>query len=190
MSTSRLLVACCLTALACAGGLAQNGCGSKNSPGFGSEPPPAPSATGPAESSDAGPPGTGSSSGGGGSTGGGVGSLLGDGGGLAPGEAGANAPPGALPGVVRDFRFYDASDPMTDPDFENPPMNAPGGWDDRAITDDAVRRRHPRLRRRPDPGHPHDLRKRPDGGRADPVQQLVPRRAGRQRPRRLPAPAS
>jgi fibro-slime domain-containing protein len=39
-----------------------------------------------------------------------------------------------LTGVVRDFRFYDAGDPMTDPDFENPPVNARGGWDDRAIT--------------------------------------------------------
>ncbi len=31
--------------------------------------------------------------------------------------------PGVLTAIVRDFRLYDASDPTTVPDFENPPLN-------------------------------------------------------------------
>jgi fibro-slime domain-containing protein len=36
-------------------------------------------------------------------------------------------------GVVRDFRFYEAGNAMTDMDFENPPSTR-GSWDDHAIT--------------------------------------------------------
>jgi fibro-slime domain-containing protein len=55
------------------------------------------------------------------------------------GDGGATLPT-AITATIRDFRFYDASDPTTDPDFENPPygindMGQPspgydGDWDD------------------------------------------------------------
>jgi fibro-slime domain-containing protein len=48
--------------------------------------------------------------------------------------------PSAIAAVIRDFRFYDAGDPTTNPDFENPPVNTEedggmrvgyaGPWDD------------------------------------------------------------
>jgi fibro-slime domain-containing protein len=52
------------------------------------------------------------------------------------GVDGATLAPGMLMGVIRDFRFYDAGDPSTNPDFENPPstaMTSTNGWDDTAI---------------------------------------------------------
>jgi fibro-slime domain-containing protein len=36
---------------------------------------------------------------------------------------GAPFVPGALNAIIRDLRLYDAGDPTTDPDFENPPFN-------------------------------------------------------------------
>jgi fibro-slime domain-containing protein len=53
----------------------------------------------------------------------------------------ASASPGQLTMVVRDFRFYDAKDPTTDPDFENVPRtnaNPNGPWDDRGIVTDTL----------------------------------------------------
>jgi fibro-slime domain-containing protein len=69
-----------------------------------------------------------------------VGSLVGDGGGgPAPGDASGGAP-GTIHAVIRDFRFHDANDPTTNPDFENPPYGIDGNgnpspgyqgpWDD------------------------------------------------------------
>jgi fibro-slime domain-containing protein len=49
--------------------------------------------------------------------------------------------PSSLAAVIRDFRFYDAGDPTTDPDFENPPaqaMASANGWDDPDIVADAL----------------------------------------------------
>jgi fibro-slime domain-containing protein len=71
-----------------------------------------------------------------------VGSLVGDGGvGASSGDDGSA--PGNIVAVIRDFRFYDASDTTTNPDFENPPYNIDdngnpssgyqGPWDDHAI---------------------------------------------------------
>ena len=70
-----------------------------------------------------------------------VGSLVGDAGGA--GGDGSQALPGNIVAVIRDFRFYDAGDTTTDPDFENPPYNIDqngnpssgyvGPWDDHAI---------------------------------------------------------
>jgi fibro-slime domain-containing protein len=54
------------------------------------------------------------------------------------GDAGAGALPGTLLAVVRDFRFYDAGDPSTDPDFENPPTNGASSFDDPDIVTDAI----------------------------------------------------
>ena len=71
-----------------------------------------------------------------------VGSLLGDGGGGASRGDDGSAP-GNIVAVIRDFRFYDASDTTTNPDFENPPYDIDdngnpssgyqGPWDDHAI---------------------------------------------------------
>ncbi|HSY22131.1 MAG TPA: fibro-slime domain-containing protein [Polyangiaceae bacterium] len=54
--------------------------------------------------------------------------------------ADGSAVPSAIAATIRDFRFYDAGDPTTDPDFENPPVNTEedggmrigyaGPWDD------------------------------------------------------------
>jgi fibro-slime domain-containing protein len=69
-----------------------------------------------------------------------------------PGDAGATGLIGdggatAIAAIIRDFRFYDAGDPITDPDFENPPVNAVndagmrivgGPWDDRVIVTDTL----------------------------------------------------
>jgi fibro-slime domain-containing protein len=47
--------------------------------------------------------------------------------------------PGTLIAVIRDFRFYDAGDPSTDPDFENPPNNGGQvGGDDHDIVTDTI----------------------------------------------------
>jgi fibro-slime domain-containing protein len=72
-----------------------------------------------------------------------VGHLVGDGGAAATGDDGSSASPGMIVATIRDFRFYDAGDPTTDPDFENPPYNIDdngnpssgyvGPWDDHAI---------------------------------------------------------
>ena len=45
--------------------------------------------------------------------------------------------PGTLSAVIRDFRFDDAGDPSTDPDFENPAFDQQGG-DDRDIVTDTI----------------------------------------------------
>jgi fibro-slime domain-containing protein len=50
----------------------------------------------------------------------------------------AAALPGTLLAVVRDFRFYDAGDPTTDPDFENPPNTGGQGADDKDIVTDTI----------------------------------------------------
>jgi fibro-slime domain-containing protein len=91
--------------------------------------------------------------GGGGGNGGGDGSssdgsgLGGDGGKISFGDGGGSGDDGALPtsivATIRDFRFYDAGDPTTNPDFENPPYGIDetgdatagyaGNWDDPAI---------------------------------------------------------
>jgi fibro-slime domain-containing protein len=70
-----------------------------------------------------------------------VGSLGGDGG--MTGDDGSETASGTIVAAIRDFKFYDASDPTTDPDFENPPYNIgqngqpspgySGSWDDPAI---------------------------------------------------------
>ncbi len=61
--------------------------------------------------------------------------------------ASTSTAPGQLTMIVRDFKFYDANDPTTDPDFENVPKtdqngnpnNAYGGpWDDRNIVTDTL----------------------------------------------------
>jgi fibro-slime domain-containing protein len=80
--------------------------------------------------------------------GGEVGSLLGDGGASGSGSGGGGGdgsalPPGTIHATIRDFRFYNALDMTTDPDFENPPYNIgedggaspgyQGDWDDRVI---------------------------------------------------------
>jgi fibro-slime domain-containing protein len=69
-----------------------------------------------------------------------VGSLGDDGGG---GGDGSGLAAGNIVATIRDFKFYAANDPTTDPDFENPPFNiGPDGgadpgyaasWDDHAI---------------------------------------------------------
>jgi fibro-slime domain-containing protein len=56
--------------------------------------------------------------------------------------------PGTLTAIVRDFRVYDASNPTTNPDFENPPFNVgndgqpspgyKGSWYDTAIVTDLL----------------------------------------------------
>jgi fibro-slime domain-containing protein len=46
---------------------------------------------------------------------------------------------GELTIVVRDFKFYSASDTATDPDFENVPATGGGGpWDDKEIVTDTL----------------------------------------------------
>jgi len=50
----------------------------------------------------------------------------------------AGSLPGTLSAVIRDFRFYDAGDPSTDPDFENPPNNGAPSWDDPDIVTDTI----------------------------------------------------
>jgi fibro-slime domain-containing protein len=82
-----------------------------------------------------------------------AGSLLGEGGGASGGSSGGGddgsaLPPGTVHATVRDFRFYDAGDPATDPDFENPPYGIgpdggaspgyQGDWDDRVIVGPAL----------------------------------------------------
>src|SRR5579859_6386858 len=128
MSTKRLGIACCVATGACAGVMALDACGANGSPsGFGPPVGTASSSGAAGSSGSSGSPmgsGTGSSGGG---SGGGGGSFLTDGGVVNSGDGGGNAPPSALMGVVRDFRFYEAGNPMTDMDFENPPVNARGG---------------------------------------------------------------
>jgi fibro-slime domain-containing protein len=54
---------------------------------------------------------------------------------------GSSAIPTTLAAVIRDFRFYDAGDPTTNPDFENPPavgMTTANGWDDTDIVSNAL----------------------------------------------------
>lgn len=85
--------------------------------------------------------GAGADDGGGTPLGGQDGALSGSDG-SAPGDGGAGVP-GTLAAVVRDFRFYDAGDPTTVPDFENPPYGIDqngnpssgyaGPWDDHQI---------------------------------------------------------
>jgi fibro-slime domain-containing protein len=55
---------------------------------------------------------------------------------------------GMITATIRDFRFYDAGDPTTNPDFENPPLGIgpdggpspgyAGDWDDRGIVTDTL----------------------------------------------------
>ena len=53
--------------------------------------------------------------------------------GTSPGQS------GQLTMVVRDFKFYDASDATTDPDFENvPATGGTGPWDDKDIVTDTL----------------------------------------------------
>jgi fibro-slime domain-containing protein len=128
----------CVALLATVGACAEVGCGSGTAGG-----PSGFSALG-----DAGGAGSGSGSGSSNGSSSGGGSLLNGGGpsgdgGPATGDDGGYAPPATIHAIVRDFRFYDAGDPTTDPDFENPPYNigpdggpSPGyqsNWDDRAI---------------------------------------------------------
>jgi fibro-slime domain-containing protein len=71
---------------------------------------------------------------------------FGDSGGFGSGTPASNADgssaiPTTLAAVIRDFRFYDAGDPTTNPDFENPPasgMTTANGWDDTAIVSDTL----------------------------------------------------
>ncbi len=77
------------------------------------------------------------------------GSLVGDGGTVgATGDGASGGAPTGITAIIRDFRFYDAGDPTTDPDFENPPYNVDqngnpsqgyqGPWDDHAIVADTL----------------------------------------------------
>jgi fibro-slime domain-containing protein len=50
----------------------------------------------------------------------------------------AGSMPGTLMATIRDFRFYDAGDPTTDPDFENPPTTGASSFDDRNIVTDTL----------------------------------------------------
>ena len=83
--------------------------------------------------------GSGSSSGGG--------TLFGDAGAVGDGGGGSSGP-GVITAVIRDFKFFDAADSTTDPDFENPPYNINetgmpaqgyiGPWDDPTIVTNAL----------------------------------------------------
>jgi fibro-slime domain-containing protein len=74
------------------------------------------------------------------------GALVGADGG--PVTVGVGPEGGVLLAIIRDFRFYDAGDPTTDPDFENPPYNIDqngnpsqgymGSWDDKNIVATAL----------------------------------------------------
>jgi fibro-slime domain-containing protein len=125
----RLGIACCVATGACGAVMALDACGTNNGSPYGFGSPRGTSSSSGATGSSGSSTGGGTSSGGGGG-----GSFLTDGGVITSGGDGGNTPPSALMGVVRDFRFYEAGNPMTDMDFENPPVNARGGWDDRAIT--------------------------------------------------------
>lgn len=46
--------------------------------------------------------------------------------------------PSVLTAAIRDFKFYDANDPTTDPDFENPPNDGASSWDDHYIVTSAL----------------------------------------------------
>jgi fibro-slime domain-containing protein len=88
------------------------------------------------------------------SSGGGGGSLAGyDGGALVGPDGGmvtigVGPTGGSLLAIIRDFRFYSASDSTTDPDFENPPYNIGqngsasqgymGPWDDKNIVSTTI----------------------------------------------------
>jgi fibro-slime domain-containing protein len=71
----------------------------------------------------------------------GEGGVVGDDGG--GGDDGSGFASGNIVAAIRDFKFYNATDPTTDPDFENPPFNiGPDGgadpgyassWDDPGI---------------------------------------------------------
>jgi fibro-slime domain-containing protein len=73
---------------------------------------------------------------------------LGGDGGLSNGLDGAPFVPGNLIAIIRDLRLYDAGDPTTDPDFENPPFNIgedggpspgyTGSWYDTEIVADTL----------------------------------------------------
>lgn len=57
------------------------------------------------------------------------------------GDDGSALMPGTVLAVIRDFRFYDAGDPSTDPDFENPPTSGStgaNGWDDPNVVADTL----------------------------------------------------
>lgn len=90
---------------------------------------------------------------GGGNNGGQLGGALSGGSGTSDLDAGATGlvtvdGASAIAAVIRDFRFYDAGDPTTNPDFENPPGNLlpdggmqfgfGGPWDDRSIVTDTL----------------------------------------------------
>jgi fibro-slime domain-containing protein len=97
---------------------------------------------GPAPTNLAGASGAASSSGGATTLGGSS-----SGGAAASDDAGADLPT-TITATIRDFRFYDAGDPSTNPDFENPPVGiGPGGapsagytgpWDDRGLVAEAL----------------------------------------------------
>lgn len=55
------------------------------------------------------------------------------------GGATGTGKPGELSFVIRDFKFYSASDKTTNPDFENVPADGTTGpWDDRQIVSDTL----------------------------------------------------
>lgn len=62
-------------------------------------------------------------------------------GGAGSGIGGANGTPGQLSFIIRDFKFYDANDSKTNPDFENVPAtsdNQYGPWPDNDIVTDTL----------------------------------------------------
>jgi fibro-slime domain-containing protein len=67
-----------------------------------------------------------------------TGSFFNEAGSTGSGAADAGALPGTLSAVIRDFRFYDAGDPSTDPDFENPPNTGATSFDDLDIVTDTI----------------------------------------------------
>src|SRR5271163_601222 len=48
------------------------------------------------------------------------------------GDSDASLLPTSITATIHDFRFYDAGDPTTNPDFENPPSSG-GSWDDHGL---------------------------------------------------------
>jgi fibro-slime domain-containing protein len=77
----------------------------------------------------------------GGAGGGGIVLTTGTGGSNGGGAANGSGKPGELKFIIRDFKFYDANDKKTNPDFENVPAaagNQYGPWDDSDIVTDTL----------------------------------------------------